>query len=70
MSKNLPENLRLKLAASDVLGCSESHAWWLAKNDPDFPPLRKLSQRCTVVSREQLLAYVERKAVTKEAAAA
>jgi len=62
MSTNLPANLRLKLASTDVLGCSESHTWWLAKNDPDFPPLIKLSQRCTVVNRDQLLAYVDKKA--------
>ncbi|MDP3835038.1 MAG: hypothetical protein Q8Q82_13835 [Hydrogenophaga sp.] len=48
--------------AAQALGCSESHFWWLAKNDPDFPPLIKLGPKWTVVRDADLAAYVDKKA--------
>lgn len=48
--------------AAKALGCSESHFWWLAKNDPDFPAPIKLGPRWVVVRDADLAAYMDRKA--------
>lgn len=55
-------NNRRPKDAAKALGCSESHFWWLAKNDPDFPQLIKLGPKWTVVRDADLAAYVDRKA--------
>ena len=66
-------NLRPKEAAQ-ALGYSESHFWALAKTDPDFPQLIRLSPKCTVVREADLAAYMDLKAQksasTKKAVAA
>ena len=47
--------------AAKKLGISLSQFWWLAANDPIFPPLTKLSPRVTVVEDAKLDAYVDAK---------
>lgn len=47
--------------AAKMLGIGLSTFWVWAKKDPDFPPLVKLSTRCTAVRVSDLQAYVDRK---------
>ncbi len=54
------KNLRPRQAA-DALGISETTFWARAKDDPDFPPLIRLTARCTVVREQDLIDYVELK---------
>ena len=55
-------NLRPE-AGAKKLGVSKAKFWLLAKEDPDFPELIKLSPRCTIVREDELDAYVDKKAV-------
>lgn len=54
-------NLRPRDAAK-ALGTSESQFWALAKRDPEFPQLIRLSARVTIVRSADIEAYVEKKA--------
>lgn len=54
------KNLRPKQAAA-ALGIGLSTFWLKAKTDPDFPPVIRLSERCSVVTEESLSAYVQKK---------
>lgn len=55
-SKRLPRSARIRQAARDVLGVSPATFWRYARR-PDFPKLRKLSARCTVVDVDELIAW-------------
>lgn len=56
----LGHHLRVR-AAAEALGVSLSSFRRLA-HEPGFPPLIRLSERCTVVSEEALAQYMRRKA--------
>lgn len=43
------------------LGCSLPTFWRLARNDPAFPPLCKISERVTTIDEGELDVYVELK---------
>lgn len=60
-------NLR-PTAAATVLGISLSTFWRRSKEDPDFPPVIRLSPRCAVVREEDLAAYMAKKAEQSVAA--
>lgn len=47
---------------ADTLGISLASFWRIAKAEPDFPQLIKLSPRCTVVRAAELSAYMDKKA--------
>ncbi len=44
-------------AAAELLGISTATLWRWAKERPDFPRPRKLSARCTVFDRDELLSW-------------
>jgi prophage regulatory protein len=50
------QSLRTKQAA-ELLGIGLATFWRWAKERPDFPASRKLSPRCTVFDRDELLAW-------------
>ena len=56
-------NIELKRPkeAAKILGIGLSTFWLWAKKDPEFPPLIKLSARCTAVRVSDLQAFVDRK---------
>jgi predicted DNA-binding transcriptional regulator AlpA len=54
------KNLRPKQAAA-ALGIGLSTFWLKSKTDPDFPPVIRLSERCSVVTEESLSEYVQKK---------
>jgi len=43
--------------AATLLGIGPSTFWRWAKTRPDFPKLRRLSQRCSVLDRAEILAW-------------
>lgn len=48
--------------AADMIGIGLSTFWHLAKNDPDFPKLTRLSAACTIVRESDLEEYIAKKA--------
>lgn len=48
--------------AADMIGIGLSTFWHLAKNDPDFPKLTRLSTACTIVRESDLEEYIAKKA--------
>lgn len=48
--------------AAAMRGVSESTEWATAKNDPDYPPLLKLSPRCTRIQVGKYRHYLSIKA--------
>jgi len=63
------QSLRAKQAA-ELLGIGLATFWRWAKERPDFPKPRKLSARCTVFDRDELLAWREATSRTQQGYAA
>ncbi|WP_418646871.1 helix-turn-helix transcriptional regulator [Thauera butanivorans] len=54
--------------AADLLGISVPTLWRWLKNRADFPRSRKLSERCTVFDRDELVAWRDAQASGRKAA--
>lgn len=59
MQRPLPITVRPNEAAN-MLGVSRATFWRWAKERDDFPKLRRLSARCTVVDTAELIAWRDR----------
>ena len=60
---DLPNSALMPVSmAAAVRGVSESTEWATAKNDPDYPPLLKLSPRCTRIQVGKYRHYLSVKA--------
>jgi predicted DNA-binding transcriptional regulator AlpA len=56
--------------AAEMIGIGLSTFWHLAKNDPDFPQLVRLSTACTIVRESDLEDYIAKKAGARRPAVA
>ena len=54
--------------AAAKLAVSLPTFWRMARSDPDFPSMTKLTSRCTTIDDDELDVYVARKTASQQAA--